>query len=80
MFFENENMVNIGLFFILLNLIVAIFAVCVDDRKFKMINILQRFHIIIIFALMGCLLFPLGTVVLAMMAYANYKPLYEKVR
>lgn len=59
----------LGIIFILLNIFLSIFAVCLKNDKFIYSDLLLRFHIIIALSLIGCLLFPIGTLAIGDMAF-----------
>ena len=72
LFFNMDSTANmLGMLFIVLNIILAIFAVCLNNGKFIYKDLLLRFHMIMILFLIGCLLFPLGTLVIGDMALTS---------
>ena len=76
MFFNGDSTTEmLGIMFVILNIFLSIFAVSLDNGKFVYIDMLLRFHMIIALSLLGCLLFPLGTVAIGGMAFdsMNFK-------
>lgn len=65
----------IGIIFIILNIFLSIFAICLYKGKFIYIDLLLKIDMIITVSLIGCFLFPIGTIAIGFMAFDRFKSL-----